>query len=172
MIALLRTAAIALGLLGAFLASQLPEFTQQYRQRLGGAIDELKAIVARFDSDAATNAISRSDALAKLTQSGDRLVRQRGEDAQANIERLDDLETQRQDMETLGPLARVTYFLHSADKGLTSATIRDYQPAVPTTSEGLLTAIIGFIAGWGVVQALAWPLRHWRETKMRRSAIR
>ena len=30
MIALLRTAAIALGLLGAFLASQLPEFTQQY----------------------------------------------------------------------------------------------------------------------------------------------
>ncbi|MBR7518809.1 DUF2937 family protein, partial [Mycobacterium tuberculosis] len=39
-------------LLGATL-SQAPEFAQQYRQRLGGAVDELQTIIARFSADAA-----------------------------------------------------------------------------------------------------------------------
>ena len=45
-----RIAAVGFGVLGGFLASQGPEFSQQYRQRLGGAIDELNRVVARFDS--------------------------------------------------------------------------------------------------------------------------
>ena len=42
---------------GAF--SQAPEFAQQYRQRLGGALDELTAIVQRFDQDAARAGLDR-----------------------------------------------------------------------------------------------------------------
>ena len=37
---------------GALTASQLPEFAQQYRQRLGGALEELRQVVADFDADA------------------------------------------------------------------------------------------------------------------------
>jgi hypothetical protein len=80
MILLLRTLAIGLGLIGAFLASQLPEFAQQYRQRFGGAIDELAVIVARFDAHARVNDLTRSDALTKLAQSPDGLVRRRADD--------------------------------------------------------------------------------------------
>ena len=47
-----RTVGLAFGLLGGLVASQAPEFGQQYRQRLGGAIDELNRVVARFDEDA------------------------------------------------------------------------------------------------------------------------
>ncbi|MBV9433737.1 MAG: DUF2937 family protein, partial [Hyphomicrobiales bacterium] len=36
-----RTLSLAIALLAALAFSQLPEFTQQYAQRLGGAIDEL-----------------------------------------------------------------------------------------------------------------------------------
>ena len=43
---------------GALTASQLPEFTQQYRQRLGGAVDELLRVVADFDADAARNPLT------------------------------------------------------------------------------------------------------------------
>ena len=44
---ILRRLAFAVSLLLGALASQLPEFAQQYRQRLGGAIDELQRIVAQ-----------------------------------------------------------------------------------------------------------------------------
>ena len=37
--------AFVIGLLLGFALSQTPEFAQQYRQRLGGAIDELQRIV-------------------------------------------------------------------------------------------------------------------------------
>jgi len=37
--------AFALALFAAVLGSQFPEFAQQYRQRLGGALDELDRIV-------------------------------------------------------------------------------------------------------------------------------
>jgi hypothetical protein len=36
--------ALFFGLLLAVAASQIPEYAQQYRQRLGGAIDELQTI--------------------------------------------------------------------------------------------------------------------------------
>ena len=52
--ALLRnTMTMAFGLAGALTLSQAPEFAQQYRQRLGGALDELRRVVADFDADAA-----------------------------------------------------------------------------------------------------------------------
>ena len=43
--------AFVIGLLLGFVLSQTPEFAQQYRQRLGGAVDELQRIVLQFDDD-------------------------------------------------------------------------------------------------------------------------
>ena len=42
----MRAIAVAGGLAGAAGLSQFPEFSQQYVQRLGGAVDELTAVVA------------------------------------------------------------------------------------------------------------------------------
>ena len=43
--------------------SQSVEFTQQYLQRLGGAVDELEMVVERFDAGAARAGVSRHAAL-------------------------------------------------------------------------------------------------------------
>jgi hypothetical protein len=166
MILLLRTLAIGVGLVGAFLASQLPEFTQQYRQRLGGAIDEVATILARFDADARVNDLTRSDALTRLAQSPDDLVRRRADDVSANVRRLDTLEAQSREMNA-GPVARMAYFFRYADSALMRATMRDFEPAVPTSGEGLIAAGTGFFAGWGLIQLVAWPLRRWREMRMK-----
>ncbi|MBB3444674.1 hypothetical protein FHT93_004547 [Rhizobium sp. BK379] len=40
-----RGVILAVGLAGGTLFSQAPEFAQQYRQRIGGAVDELRIIV-------------------------------------------------------------------------------------------------------------------------------
>ena len=47
---ILRYFALAVALAAGLVTSQLPEFSQQYRQRLGGAIDELSRILADFDA--------------------------------------------------------------------------------------------------------------------------
>ena len=172
MILLLRTLALGLGLLGALLASQLPEFTQQYRQRLGGAIDELDHVVARFDADATGNDLTRTDAITKLSQSPDRLVRSRANDIDMNARRLGSLEDQRRAMIDAGPIARAIYFLRYADTELTRATMKDFEPAVPTSGEGLLAASAGFVAGWGLIHLISWPLRRWREMRLRSTVPR
>ena len=48
---ILRTMALAAGLTGAATLSQFPEFSQQYTQRLGGAVDELSAIVMMLEHE-------------------------------------------------------------------------------------------------------------------------
>ena len=48
-----RVLTLAGGLSGAAGLSQFPEFSQQYAQRLGGAVEELQLFVEEFDADAA-----------------------------------------------------------------------------------------------------------------------
>lgn len=163
---LIRTVSLAIGILGAIVGAQLPEVMQQYQQRLGGAADELAVIVERFDQDATANNASRGDALAQLHASGDDLVRRRGIDMELNIERLARLRQQREDMSG-DFLGRAVYFLGHADQALLGEALKDYQPAVPTTIEGLFSALTGFVAGWWIVRLIAWPFRRWRETRSR-----
>ena len=49
---IVRIVAFGCGLCGGIIASQGPEYAQQYRQRLGGAIDELRQVITRFEADA------------------------------------------------------------------------------------------------------------------------
>lgn len=62
----LRRIALGFALFCGLIASQLPEFAQQYRQRLGGAIDELTAIVDQFAAEAASQGMDASKAIAQL----------------------------------------------------------------------------------------------------------
>ena len=167
---LIRTLSLAIGLLGAILAAQLPELVQQYTQRLGGAIDEVAAIVARFDADALSNNLTRDQAMAALSASNDDLVRRRGEDAAINVDRLENLEASRQELDTADPFGRLASFFSTADGDLLAATIEDFRPAVPTTPEGLICAVLGFLFGWCIIRLPAWPYRRWQEMKQRRHA--
>jgi hypothetical protein len=167
---LVRTLSLAVGLFIAVLAAQLPELVQQYNQRLGGAIDEVSTVVARFDADAASNNLTRDQAMAALAASNDDLVRRRGEDAAINIDRLRNLEASRRELDTADPIGRLASFLSYADGDLLAATIEDFRPAVPTTAEGLICALLGFLFGWCAIRLPAWPYRRWQEMKQRRHA--
>jgi hypothetical protein len=166
-----RTLSLAIGLLCAIAAAQLPELAQQYRQRLGGAIDEVRVIVERFDTDAATNQLDREQALGRLAESSDDVVRRRGQDALLNIQRLGTLQEQ-QMIVNANSATPTLYLLTNADDDLLYATLADFQPAVPTTTEGLLYGGLGFLVGWSLIQLLSWPYRRWREHKHRIRSLR
>ena len=58
---LARRLALAIALIAGLIGSQGPEFAQQYRQRIGGALDELRRIVAEFDAEAASEGLTPSE---------------------------------------------------------------------------------------------------------------
>jgi Protein of unknown function (DUF2937) len=149
-----RTVSLAVALLGAVGASQLPEFTQQYSQRLGGAIDELTRIVKRFDADSVAVNESRQGALARLAQSPDELARRQSAAMAANIGRLGTLQAQQAEMAEAGQLGRIQAFVADPDPDVVAATWKAFQPGVPTTGEAAIVGGAGFLAGGGIASLI------------------
>lgn len=134
-------------LLSGTATSQLPEFSQQYRQRLGGAIDALEEILADFRRDAEKHGLTPADAIARQKSSGDPFIRSRGESMlQAEI-RLSRLKLQQEELLTAGPVQRMVIFARGFDPQLAKATAEDYEPAVPVTVAGFASAGIGALCG-------------------------
>ena len=105
--ALLRnTMTMAFGLAGALTLSQAPEFAQQYRQRLGGALTELQRSIADFDADAARSGMTRPEALALHEGADEPLFRDRGLRMERTIERYQTLNAQAAWFAELPPAAR------------------------------------------------------------------
>src|SRR3712207_4654103 len=122
-----RTMAVALVLAGGVAASQGPEFAQQYRQRLGGAIDELRREVQRFDVDASANGQSREGAVDRLRTNPDNLVSRQADAMRGNIERLERLERHRQAYVEAGPFQRLWVTARDGDLDLLEATYHDFE---------------------------------------------
>ncbi len=154
-----RTLMIAAGLGTGFLASQAPEFAQQYRQRLGGAIDELTRQVVRFDAEAKDFGLTPDAALHRLVTSPEPVARARGAAIADDMERLDRLTAQREAFRTAGSFDRLAALAEHVDPDLARATWRDFEPAVPTTSEGAVTAGAGFVAGGTAAAGLIGTLK-------------
>lgn len=153
---------MAVGLLLAVVFSQAPEFVQQYRQRLGGALDELRRTVAQFDAEAAAQSLSRDAGIARLESNTDPLVQARGTDLQGAVDRERRLEMQDRDFAEAGPIERYWVFLERLDPELASQTYAIYQPAVPVTAAGFAAGALGLVAGYGGMRLVASPFRRRR----------
>jgi hypothetical protein len=154
-----RPISFALSLLGAALATQAPEFAQQYRQRLGGAIDELRGMVAQFDAEASRQGLDRAGGVRRLQENTDPLAQQRGLAMRSAADRLERLEAQRQRMESAGPVGRVAALAADPDPQVARNAYQAFEPAIPTTGEGVILGFLGFLASFGVIELLLWPFR-------------
>lgn len=163
-----RAMGIAAALAGGVLASQAPEATQQYRQRLNGAVAELGQVVADFDADAARNGLERSQALVAYERAQAPFLRQRGHSMRRTINRLADLTNRSRQLAQTPALLRPLAVLRNPDGNVFSGTLRDFEPAVPVTAHGLVWAALGGLAGFSLVGLAARLFRRRR----RRAAAR
>jgi Protein of unknown function (DUF2937) len=139
---------------GALFASQFPEFTQQYRQRLGGALQELHDVLADFDATAAHNHMSRDEAVRRLQQSDETFVQDQAVHTSRTIIRFEELSAQRSRLDSSPYVMRPVVVLSYPDTRVVRGAWDDYEPAVPVTPAGFVWAAIGFFIAGGLVSLL------------------
>jgi hypothetical protein len=138
---------LILALLGAGLFAQEPEFLQQYSQRLGGRIDELTRQTREFEARVQAFGLTRDDAIARFKANADPVVAGEAAAREADLVLLARLERQRANLQGGSDLSRLIALVGELDPDIARATYRDFRPAVPMTTEGLVFAMAGFIAG-------------------------
>lgn len=138
------TGGVGLGVL----LSQFPEYSQQYVQRLGGAVDELKTVVSDFDASAQATGSTREQALVSMG-SGDEFVQRRGADMTRTIERFDKLSESYTVLKDAGAYERLAYVRRFGDPQITKNALGDFQPAIPLSIDALVLLLGGYVFGYG-----------------------
>jgi Protein of unknown function (DUF2937) len=166
-----RRLALAIAVIIGFMDSQAPEFVQQYRQRIGGALDELKAIVAAFNVEASREGLTPPEAIGRLEQNNDTLARERGQDMAETIGRVGRLEDEVEAMQSAAPLKRLYVVAKNFDPQIARRTLENYVPAAPLSLEALAAAGVAALWGWAAIHLCAWPFRRLRERRLRADGI-
>jgi hypothetical protein len=138
----------------ALAASQLLEFIQQYRQRLGGHLAEAQlAFRQTIGADLpGINAAARQ-ALAMPQQ-----------------ERITELATASNALASAGPWELPWQFLWHLDFGVAGGTFRAYQPALPLDVVSLSYAAAGMVLGWMTWELVKFLVRPSRRARRAQSA--
>jgi hypothetical protein len=152
-----RRLALAIAVLAGLIGSQGPEFAQQYRQRLGGALEELSRIVSEFDAEVRGQNLTRAEGLKRLEDNDDPLAHERGEDMGKAIERAKRLNEQIQAMNSAGPLMRLYVITKGFDPAIARSTLDNYEPAGPLSLGALTSGGLAALWGWAATRLIAWP---------------
>ena len=144
----------ALCVIGAVAFAQLPEFIQQYRQRLGGHLDEARRQLAEFVAIATHAKLSLPQFIDRTATNPDATVAQLGGVMRNAVLRVDELAAADAALRHASLWAKPFVFFRAIDAGVYRATWEIYQPAVPTTSEGLIYALAGMLTLLGFYHGL------------------
>ncbi|MEN0042103.1 MAG: DUF2937 family protein [Pseudomonadota bacterium] len=155
---------------GAVAFAQTPEFTQQYVQRIGGAVDELTRVVEDFDRDAAGSNLERRQALGRMTTADSELVRSRGRSMSRTIARYERLKAQQSIVRDSVPLLRPIMLAQELDMNLLRATWDDFRPAIPVTQDGIIWLGGGVLFGWLTGLVFTRPLKRRKKTPVEEGA--
>ena len=149
-----RLVVVIAAALGGLAGAQFPEFAQQYRQRLGGALEEVGHIVADFDADVERGRLTRAQALEAFDRSGEAFLRDRGISTRSTLARYDRLFEQKVRLEAAPPLLRPVVVLNRPDMTVIRGAWSDFEPAMPVTPAAFVWAAVGFFIAGGLVSLL------------------
>ena len=78
---------------------------------------------------------------------------------QGNVDRLAHLQAHRQAMMEAGSFGRVALMVRDGDTDVMRAAFGEFEPAMPVTEEGFVSAAAGFVLVWGGMLLLAGFVR-------------
>jgi hypothetical protein len=131
--------------LGTVAFSQVPEFMQQYLQRLGGHLDEARRQLGKFHDVAEQSGLTLERLIAQTGSNEDHAVAKLGSVMSESVTRVDELQAAQFALTNASLLERPFVFLRNVDPDIARATWNIFKPAVPTTVEGLVYAAVGML---------------------------
>ncbi|MGB1235912.1 MAG: DUF2937 family protein, partial [Planktomarina sp.] len=141
-----------------------------YEQRLSGAVDEMRVVVANFDGALVQLGQTREDAFAPGQDLSDREALMLN-NAETNITRLAFLEDALVRVQNASTFERIIAVPTVADSQVAARAYDDFKPAVPLTVDGLACAGLGFIGGWLIIGILIGLLALPFRLRRRKDAI-
>jgi hypothetical protein len=140
---------------GALLFSQIPQFIQQYSQRLAGHVAELKIQATTLAEAAQFSGKTIDQLISKFLTSGDLDFVHQGELMQQAMVRFHYLSTALSNLYTSTALSRPFIFFSQIDMGIAEGTLENFTFGVSLTIEGGVYALIGMTTGALMYRALA-----------------
>lgn len=141
--------------IGAVAGAQFPGFTSQYEQRLDGAINELRTIIVRFDDDAASQNLSRQEALETYSRTDDAFLIKQGMSMREVFIRYDKLTSHQKALQNANIFEQAAGFVQYFDPELAEATLAQYDVSMPLNAEGGIFGFLGGAAAW-LTAAFGW----------------
>jgi Protein of unknown function (DUF2937) len=135
----------ALCVVGTVAFSQIPEFMQQYLQRLGGHLDEARRHLQQFQDTAAQSGLTLPRFIEQTTANPDDAVARLGQVMNETVTRVDALAAAQAAITDASLWTRPFVFLQHCDSAIVRATWAIFKPAVPTTLEGLVYSLCGML---------------------------
>jgi len=152
---------------GTIIFSQIPEFMQQYLQRLGGHLDEARRQLAQFRHTAEQSGVTLDQLINQTNANAAPAVARLGGVIHETVARVDHLEAAQAAISGASLAARPFVFLHHVDPEIARATWSIFKPAVPTTVEGLAYALLGMFVFLALYHGgVKYPIR--RSVRLRR----
>lgn len=140
--------------LGAFIGSQIPEFMQQYTQRLGGHVDELSHLLAALKKSVARNHKNIESYIQKFLSNSDTDITLQGEFMQSILLRWQKLSASLHSLVESSVWERPYVFVKNLDSDIFASTVGAYHPGISLTVEGLCYTVVGVLLGSAVYQVL------------------
>ena len=162
---IVRRIALFFALLFGLAMTQVPEFIQQYRQALGGAVGELEGVVAAYNANSARQGLTEAGGLDRRRSNADPIVRDDAAAMEQTIDRLKSLREAQVQFRNEGGTMRLATFVTHFDGRVAGTAFRDFYPAVPVSIEAFVLGAIGFLLGGGVAHYAGRPLRRRRSVR-------
>jgi hypothetical protein len=130
---------------GTVAFSQIPEFIQQYLQRLGGHLDEARRQLGKFEDAAAQSGLTLDRLITQTGSNADAAVAKLGGVMTESVARVEELQAAQTAIVNASIWERPFVFFKNMDSDIARATWQIFKPAIPTTVEGLVYAAVGML---------------------------
>lgn len=141
--------------LGAFIGSQIPEFMQQYTQRLAGHVDELKGLLSGLHQAAARSGKTLDQYIHKFITNADPDFASQGEFMQGMVNRWQELHQALQHIMESSFWMKPYVFLKELNYPIAQSAFEAFQPGLNLTIEGMCYAGVGIIMGYAVYHCVS-----------------
>lgn len=140
---------------GAFLGSQIPQFMQQYTQRLAGHVAELHHLLEQLRKTASNSQKSLDQYVQKFVSSPDADFASQGAFMQGILQRWDELNQALVQLSQSPAWTRPFVFFKELQPDIAQSTFATFQPGINLNLEGLCYAGIGILIGWAFFQLIS-----------------